>query len=81
MGPIWMGVTISLGGYCFSSEALTLIPKPPWIPLLITAEILSPALTEMTSIVSEQETSVLVTATKEQASCVAVLLTQTATVI
>jgi hypothetical protein len=38
-------------------------------------------LAEMTSIVSEQETSVLVTATKEQARFVAVLLTQTATVI
>jgi hypothetical protein len=47
--------------YCLPSEALTLTSKPPWIPLLITAEILSPALTEITSIVSEQETSVLPT--------------------
>jgi hypothetical protein len=76
-----LAAAILAGGYCFSSEALTVIPKPPWIPLLITIEILSPALTEMTSIMSEQETSVLVTATKEQASFVTVLLTQTATVI
>jgi hypothetical protein len=67
--------------YCFSSEALALILNTPWVPLLSTIEILSPALAEMTSIVSEQETSVLVTATKEQARFVAVLLTQTATVI
>jgi hypothetical protein len=39
---IALAAAILAGGYCFSSEALTVIPKPPWIPLLITIEIQCP---------------------------------------